>query len=636
MTIGLGTLAYGAATGALAIAAVFFGAISARRRVTDPVFTAFAVMAGVSALSTLVTVVMQKSSSVERYEEQFKLFGIVGLFAMAAIVLLIAAWTGGVSRNAGIAFGIATIIIGVLQLALPSGLLAGEVTALREVTLFGESFVVHVASDNPWRPALDVYLLGTLALIVTALVRQFRRGPRDEATIITVGVILLLAFGGYDSLVDAEVVDTPYIAPFGSVLIVVAGAFHVAGRMARDNKRLELQAVDLEMTVVDRTAALIAANDKLEEQVAKERTTIRRLEVLTTQFESVNRLGLKSIDEQEMNDSLNSALESLVRLLRVESVALQVPNGGSAGDSRLPPMTWHVNAPPSDDPRAPIDHDQVTEIIEPVTIADRTFAIMAITPRSGSTYDVDEQRFAKLAAENFAGFLHRLELKSQIAAAAIDAERHRIARELHDSVTQRLYSIAFLAEAVPRQLESDSEQALETVKRMRALLLSSLAELRVLLFELQPKTLAATNLPALLEQLTETVASTMDVPVDATIEAIPALPPDVKIGLYRIAQEALSNAVRHSGSASITVSLIHDAGTTTLTVSDLGIGFDSTTTEPGNGLANLRERASQLGASLEIIGSPGAGTDVIVRWTANDAPHTTREILHQDAERELA
>ena len=163
--------------------------------------------------------------------------------------------------------GIATVVVGTLQLVVSDGLLADVIVELRSVELFGETFVVHEASTSAWRPVLDIYLIATFLMIVASLAVHFRRGRRAESVVMSIGLIVLLGFAAYDSLVDEGVVDTPYLTPFGGVVIAVAGAVLIASRLSRAERQVAEQSVRLEQTVVERTAALIAANDELNEQL---------------------------------------------------------------------------------------------------------------------------------------------------------------------------------------------------------------------------------------------------------------------------------------------------------------------------------------------------------------------------------
>jgi len=618
MTTAYGTLAYGLAGGVVAMAAVYFGAIGTRGPAGPgrPFMFSFMLSSVIVALSAWNLVVMQTSSSVEEYSSQFQLFGLLGLAGITAIVALVATWTQAIPRWALIAFGLATIVVLAVQLVLPNGLLIDEITGLRDVDLFGERFVVQEGPRSPWRPLLDIYLLGTVVLIVAALIVRHRRGARADTVVIAVGLAVLLGFSGYDSLVDEGVVDTPYLSPFGGVFIAVAGAVLVSDRIARAERSLGTRAAELEQTVVERTAALVAANDDLAERLELENRTVRRLERLTSRFETSNQLSGPGSDLDETSEVLGAVLATLGEVLDASRVEFRLDQSDGASESEVLPrrVEWCDDATGVNGTADPSPVGVPSATTEAVVIEGRELGSIEIQPRAGAPFGVDEHRYLRLTSEHLAGFVKRVELNELIAANAVDIERHRIARDLHDSVTQRLYSVAFLADAAQRQLLTEPQLVADTVGRIRSLLRTSLSELRVLLFELRPQSLDAARLPQLIEQLVDTVATGADVHVEADVQQIPALPREAKLGMYRLAQEALSNAVRHSGADSVTVSVSHDDGVTTLAVRDGGDGFEPQRVSGGHGLQNLRERASSIGADLAIDSRVGDGTDVVIRW----------------------
>ncbi len=610
MTTDYGTLAYGVSLGVQAMASVLFVSIGLRRsRGSGRLFMfSFALLTGLGALGAWNVVSMHTSSSVGEYREAFEAFGVIGLLTAVSVVLIVATWTGNIPRWALLTFGIATVVVGTLQLIVSDGLLADAIVELRSVELFGETFVVHEASTSAWRPVLDVYLLASLLMVVVSLAVHFRRGRRAESVVMSVGLIVLLGFAAYDSLVDEGVVGTPYLAPFGGVVIAVVGAVLVSGRLSRAERQVAEHSVQLEHTVVERTAALIAANDELSEQLTRQRLTMRRLERLTEAFERSNQLVGPGAGVEETRRVVASLLGTLGTVLGLRRADLRL-NDTDPSDA-LPAVTEWVSGPSEP------DGGLGDVVIETVAMAGRVLGSLEVVPGPSGSFGDEERRYVRLAAEHLAGFVHRTELDSMIAANAVDVERHRIARDLHDSVTQRLYSVAFLADAAQRQLSSGSGDAEDTVRRIRSLLLTSLSELRVLLFELQPQSLDATLFPQLIEQLVETVAAGVDGDVEADVAEIPMLPRHVKLGMYRLAQESLSNAVRHSGAGSIAVRVGHDRGTTFLVVSDTGSGFDPERATQGQGLRNLEERAGSIGAELLIDSRSAVGTTVTVNWSA--------------------
>lgn len=212
----------------------------------------------------------------------------------------------------------------------------------------------------------------------------------------------------------------------------------------------------------------------------------------------------------------------------------------------------------------------------------------------------------------------RLLRRAQDAAA--HEERQRLARELHDSVTQTLFSASLIADVLPRLWQKDPALARVRLAELAELNRGALAEMRTLLLELRPAALAEAALPDLLRQLVQAVGGRSRLQIAVEVEgAAPddGLPPEVQVALYRITQEALNNVVKHAEARRANVSLAFGATGVLLGVTDDGQGFepgvDGDAGHPDSfGLSIMRERAAQVGAELQIESAPGAGTRVTV------------------------
>jgi PAS domain S-box-containing protein len=204
----------------------------------------------------------------------------------------------------------------------------------------------------------------------------------------------------------------------------------------------------------------------------------------------------------------------------------------------------------------------------------------------------------------------------QAAEKAVATERSRLARELHDAVSQTLFSASLTAEVLPILWDRDQEQGRRRLQEIRQLTRGALAEMRMLLLELRPSALINARLGDLLTQLAEAVSSRMLIPVKVQVPEC-KLPVEVKLALYRIAQEALNNVVKHSGASQAEITLSSSPGQVELHVTDNGRGFDATRI-PGSslGMRIMRERAEAIGATFEIRSQPGSGTDIVVRLSA--------------------
>jgi signal transduction histidine kinase len=201
------------------------------------------------------------------------------------------------------------------------------------------------------------------------------------------------------------------------------------------------------------------------------------------------------------------------------------------------------------------------------------------------------------------------------AEEATLAERGRLARELHDAVTQTLFSLNLIAGTLGRLWRTDRQAAERSTDEVQRLARGALAEMRVLLRELRPQALAETDLDTLVSQLSEGLGARYDVPVKVHAAVGRSLPEDVHLAFYRIAQEAMQNAGKHADASQLTIDLTGDNGEVRLVVTDDGVGFDPVDeTEWSMGLRIMQERADTIGAGLSVASSPGAGTSVAITW----------------------
>lgn len=236
-----------------------------------------------------------------------------------------------------------------------------------------------------------------------------------------------------------------------------------------------------------------------------------------------------------------------------------------------------------------------------------SYAFLAIVLVMSYDLAVSVVRSAVLSAQ--------LDTKEVELRTAVTDERHRIANELHDSVTQTLFSTAAIAEALPDVWDRHPEEARRGLAQLRQLTKSALAEMRSLLVELRPAALSEKSLVDLLHQLAAatTGRSTTQVNVDASGEF--DIAEEVKVALYRIAQEALNNVLKHSAADSATLQLRYDGVAVVLSIVDDGCGIDSNNGAPDHlGLEIMKDRASAIDADFQIESSVGEGTVVTVRY----------------------
>jgi signal transduction histidine kinase len=205
-------------------------------------------------------------------------------------------------------------------------------------------------------------------------------------------------------------------------------------------------------------------------------------------------------------------------------------------------------------------------------------------------------------------------LHERARQAATLEERQRLARELHDSVTQSLYGIGLYAEAAGRALaDGDTLSAGDSLREIGETTQEALGEMRLLLFELRPPHLEEGGLTAALRSRLQAVETRAGLTVEFDCRGEERLRPDAEQELYRIAQEALNNILKHARAQHVAVHLDFTSDLVVLEVTDDGVGFaPSREHAAGYGLPGMRERAERLGGRLVVHSGPGAGTRVRV------------------------
>jgi two-component system nitrate/nitrite sensor histidine kinase NarX len=260
----------------------------------------------------------------------------------------------------------------------------------------------------------------------------------------------------------------------------------------------------------------------------------------------------------------------------------------------------------------------------PLMVKGEVLGMLTLDHRQPRHFSARHAGLVLTFANQVAVAIENAQLYEHAEASAVAAERNRLARDLHDAVTQTLFSSSIIAEVLPRLWERDPEEARRRLQELRELTRGALAEMRTLLLELRPSALVEAHLSNLLRQLAESVTGRARVPVALEVEGECDLDAEVKVALYRIAQEALNNVAKHAGATRATVSLrclpspSEEEGTGArleLCICDDGSGFDPGGVAPDSlGLGIMRERAEAIGAELAIESSPGEGTQIQISW----------------------
>lgn len=207
------------------------------------------------------------------------------------------------------------------------------------------------------------------------------------------------------------------------------------------------------------------------------------------------------------------------------------------------------------------------------------------------------------------------ELVQQAQETAAADERGRLARDLHDAVTQTIYSAALIAEALPQVWERNPDEGQRNLAKLRQLVRGALAEMRALLFELRPSALEYAELDTLLRQLADALTGRTRIPVEIEVSGQADPPAEIKVAFYRIAQEAFNNIAKHAAAEQAGVRLHQSPDRASLAITDNGRGFDPREVAGVRmGLVIMRERAESIGANLDVQSVPGQGTQVNLVW----------------------
>jgi signal transduction histidine kinase len=251
----------------------------------------------------------------------------------------------------------------------------------------------------------------------------------------------------------------------------------------------------------------------------------------------------------------------------------------------------------------------------PIRAKGRVVGVLSVVGETGRQFEREEISLLNSIADQVGVAVENARLYRQAGRLAVMEERQRLARELHDSVTQALYSINLLAEAGQRLLRAGSLERVEGyMARLGEAAQQALKEMRLMVHELRPPVLEREGLVGALQQRLDAVEGRAGVETRLLVEGGLDLPPDVEEELYRIAQEALNNALKHAAATLVTVRLCADDSRVELEVADNGAGFDpqAVAGRGGLGLVSMRERAERLGGSLTVESAPGEGTRIKV------------------------
>jgi ligand-binding sensor domain-containing protein/signal transduction histidine kinase len=395
-------------------------------------------------------------------------------------------------------------------------------------------------------------------------------------------------------------------------------------------RRIEAQRNELENQVKERTDEINQRRKELEALYQADENLYRHLDleqVLQALIDTA--LHLLNADKGSVlcwDDKKENLVIRAARNFQPQTIAnTRIPHGkGIAGKVAQSGVTAIVEDTAQD---ASVTHsivqpENIRAFIQvPIKVENEVFGVFSADYTSPRSFKEDEIRLLLALAQRAGIAIQNARLYEQSHQLAVLEERSRLARELHDAVTQTLFSASLIAEVLPQLWQRNRDEALRRLEELRQLNRGALAEMRTLLLELRPAALEKAELHDLLRQLAEALRSRAGLAVAVEADEACSLPVEVKVAFYRIAQEALNNVVKHAQANQVNVRLRCEAGTVGLEIADDGQGFDPTEVSvEHHGLRIMRERAEAIGAQVQVnsrgvqLNSPTHGTQVLVTW----------------------
>jgi len=261
-----------------------------------------------------------------------------------------------------------------------------------------------------------------------------------------------------------------------------------------------------------------------------------------------------------------------------------------------------------------------TILCTPLLVNDEVYGGLVLYYGEDRIFTPEEISLAHTLADQASLAIANARLKDEAQDAAVIAERNRLARDLHDAVTQTLFSTSLIAEVLPKIWARNPEKAQARLDELRQLARGALGEMRTLLMELRPSAMKDADPVELFKHLTEAFTGRTGILVDFSVEgsADCHMPEEVKLAFYRIAQEGLNNVAKHAEAEKVSFRFNCDSGAETLTITDDGQGFARELIPGGHlGLEIMKERAESIGADLTIVSQPGEGTTLRLTWRFN-------------------
>lgn len=401
-----------------------------------------------------------------------------------------------------------------------------------------------------------------------------------------------------------------------------------ANALTRANRLLETLNNTLEQKVAERTAAAEEAVALLGRRL-DESTSLQVIGAALVQELDLQRvlemIGSEAVKVTGADAAFVALLPGDRDRLRIRAVhgdllsqylGTDLPVAQSVAGEVLSASSPIIANDAAHDPRLYWDYREagIRSVLEvPLKVGGESFGVLGVVSVRGGVFDDDHVRVMSALGNQAAIAIHNAELFERGQQVAVFEERGRIARELHDSVTQSLFSIVLNAEAARQVVRKNPDKAEELTRRLGEIGQEALAEMRSLIFELRPQALREKGLHFALQNHVRLFGRRQGVKVELEVEADLTLSPEVETAFYRIAQEALNNVGKHARAQHAWLTVRRDGDVVALEVTDDGVGFDAYAVGDGSltfGLKGMNERLQNLGGRLMIASTPGEGTRI--------------------------
>lgn len=258
-----------------------------------------------------------------------------------------------------------------------------------------------------------------------------------------------------------------------------------------------------------------------------------------------------------------------------------------------------------------------SNVVAPIRLKDKILGFLSLDSATPGFFTQEHADRLQTFADQAAIAIHNARLYDRAKRAAILAERNRLANELHDTISQTLWSISLISERLPAIWAVNPQEGERSLLTLQHLAQGALAEMRSLLLELRPSELINANLGELIRQLAEITKGRSGLTFTVTIEAQEILPPNIQVVLYRVIQESINNIVLHAVATHVEITYSSQDGQVAISIQDNGRGFDVDQIPLGHlGLSIMQNRIQGIGGTLETNSQIGYGTLTKINWTA--------------------